>query len=89
MNNVVEIGFNEYATRETFYRIVMRTKDGKKIYLTENKWIGKDGGKLNCKWCFEKNNALWFNSLEQAKKFSEDYFTNFRNYEIESFTEIL
>ena len=89
MNNVVKIGCNEYGTLENFYRITMRTKNGKKLYLTEDKWVGKKAEKLLCKWVFEKNNALWFESLENAKQFTKDYFKNFVNYEIEGFVEIL
>lgn len=89
MKNVVEIGYNEIGIQENFYRIVMYTKNGKKLYLVEDKWIGKNAEKLLCKWEYTKHNALWFDSLAQAKKFAEDYFKNFINYKIEGFTEIL
>ena len=89
MNKVVEIGFNEYATMEDFYRITMLTKDNKKLYLTEDYWCGKNAEKLVCKWTFAKANALWFETLKQAEEFAKDYFKNFTQYKIEGFSEII
>ena len=89
MNKVVEIGFNEYATMENFYRITMLTKDNKKLYLTEDYWCGKNAEKLVCKWTFTKANALWFETLQQAENFAKDYFKNFSKYNIEGFSEII
>ncbi len=62
-----------------FFRIITRTQSGKKLYLKAG--VGK-----SCKWDFNKNEAIWFDTLNQAEKFADTYFKNFRNYIIEEFS---
>ena len=88
MNNVVKIGYNEFGTKEILYRITMKTKENKKLYLTEDFWCGKNAEKLICKWTFNRMDALWFETFESVTEFAKDYFKKFKNYEIESFEEI-
>lgn len=63
---------------EIFYEITMNTKGGKTLYLMEN--IGN-----SCKWTFNRDNSIWFNTLEEAQKFAKQYFKNFKNYTIKEF----
>lgn len=89
MNNILKIGYNEFGTKENFYRITMITKGNKKLYLCEGSWYGKNAEKLNCSWTFKKMDAIWFETLKQAEEFAKSYFKNFKNYMIESFVEII
>ena len=73
----------------TFYRIVMKTSAGKKLYLCENHWYGHNEEKINCKWEFSTENALWFETEKDAQKFCNGYFKNFKNYEIEVFSHYM
>lgn len=70
---------------ESFYRIIMRAKSGKKLYLKEDHWYGKNYEKINCAWSPTSQECLWFETEKDAKEFAEKYFTNFKNYEIEGF----
>lgn len=63
---------------DIFFRIIMKTKDGKTLYLKAG--IGK-----SCKWDFDKNEAIWFETLNQAENFVNTYFKNFKNYTIQKF----
>lgn len=85
IKNIIEMPFGEVLYRDIFYRIIMKTKAGRKLYLCENSWYGKNAEKINCKWEFTKANALWFETKEDAINFCKDYFKNFDNYEIEDF----
>ncbi len=85
INKVIEMPFGEVLYKDIFYRITMKTKGGKKLYLCENSWYGKNGEKINCRWEFTKANALWFETEKDAQDFCKDYFKNFTNYEIENF----
>ena len=76
MNKIIEMPFGEVLYKDIFYRITMKTKGGKKLYLCEN---------FNCKWEFTKANVLWFETEKDAQDFCKDYFKNFTNYEIENF----
>lgn len=69
--------------REIFYRIVMKTKSGKKLYLKCTDIYTND--KIRCEWEFSSENAIWFDTDTQAEKFCNMYFKNFKNYEIEEF----
>lgn len=64
---------------EVFFRITMKTQSGKKLYL-------KAGTGKSCKWDFNKNEAIWFETLNQTKNFADTYFKNFKNYNIEEFS---
>ena len=66
----------------TYYRIIMKTYDGKKLYL-------KDGVGKSCEWTFNKQEALWFETNKEAEDFAKQYFKNFSNYEIEDFIEYM
>ena len=70
---------------EAFYKVIMKTKTGKKLYLREHTWYGKNAKKINCSWEFTPENALWFETEKQALDFCKDYFKNFTKYEIEYF----
>lgn len=63
--------------------ITMETKNGKKLYLAEDKWVGKNKEKIVCKWTFDKNEALGFETEKDAKNFANEYFKNFTNYSLE------
>ena len=79
----------EVSVKDFFYRIIMHTRDGKKLYLTENTWYGKNSEKINCTWDFNYNNALWFETYDEAEEFAKGYFKNFTGYEIEEFFEYI
>lgn len=64
--------------------IKMQTKEGKNLYLAEDKLIGKNKKKLLCKWTFDKNEALGFETEKQANDFAKDYFKNFKNWEFDN-----
>ena len=64
---------------ETFTRILMHTKTGKKIYLKSA--IGN-----SCEWTFNKSEAIWFERETDAKSFAKKYFKHFNNYELENFS---
>ena len=60
--------------KERFSLISMKTKNDKTIYLMErNNLFG---------WTFDYNEALWFNTNDEAEKFAIDYFKNFKDWEI-------
>jgi hypothetical protein len=85
MNLQERLPSGEILNRDVFYRVTMKTKGGKKLYLCENSWYGKNAEKINCKWEFTKANALWFETKREAERFCKEYFKNFDNYEIEDF----
>lgn len=60
--------------KEQFSLISMQTKNGKTIYL------GEQGNSLG--WTFDYNEALWFNTNDEAERFARDYFKNFKNWKI-------
>ena len=57
MNKIIEMPFGEVLYKDIFYRITMKTKGGKKLYLCENSWYGKNGEKINK----HKQNLLFHN----------------------------
>lgn len=59
---------------ETFYLIMTKTKNNKKIYL------GADGDGFA--WTFDFNDGLWFNTPSEAEKFAKGYFKNFSKWQI-------
>ena len=64
--------------------ITMKTKEGKTLYLSEDKWVGKNQEKLLCKWTFNKQEALGFETEKEAENFAKDYFKNFTNWGYDS-----
>lgn len=62
---------------EIFYVIVMKLRNGHKMYLG----CGEREG-LNMIWT-NKDEACWFNTDKEAKDFAENYFINFKDYSIE------
>lgn len=64
--------------KEIFYVIIMKTKNGHKLYLG-------CGNGLGMVWT-NKEESCWFNTDKEAKDFAENYFLNFKNYEIEEIT---
>ena len=65
---------------DDFSIITMKTKTGKKLYLKS--------GKVNAvEWTFDKQDAIWFQTEEEAEKFCKNYFKNFKDYEIETIKE--
>lgn len=72
--------------KEYFYRIVMNTLSGRKLYLKAGKYIGD---KMNCEWEFTNENAIWFDTPKEAEDFAKDYFKNFKGYKIEEFSYII
>ena len=45
-------------------------------------------GKGNAvEWTFDKQDAIWFQTEEEAEKFCKNYFKNFKDYEIETIKE--
>ena len=55
--------------------ITMQTKTGKTLYLKEG--IGKA-----FEWTFDRSEAIWFETIEEAEKFANKYFKNFKDYKI-------
>ena len=66
---------------EQFSLVTMQTKNGKTIYL------GEQGNSFG--WVFDYNNALWFNTNEEAERFAIDYFKNFKDWEVKEVDCIL
>jgi len=56
----------------TAYIITMKTKEGKKLYLTSDK-----------EWSFIKDEGMWFAELEEAQNFAEEWFKSFDRYEFD------
>ena len=63
--------------KEYFTLITMKTKNNKTLYLTDDKY--------GYKWTFEKANAIWFETEQDAEKFCKNYFKKFKNYEFMTF----
>lgn len=62
--------------------ITMKTKEGKTLYLSEDKVLNNN--KLLCKWTFNKNEALGFETEKEAENFAKDYFKNFNDWGYDS-----
>lgn len=62
--------------------ITMKTKEGKTLYLSEDRVTKQD--KLICKWTFNKQEALGFETEKEAENFAKDYFKNFTNWGYDS-----
>jgi len=60
---------------EIFYTVTMKTKTGKKLYLSM--WDG------NPKWTFDFDQACYWNSEEMAEKFSKEWFKSFTDWMVE------
>lgn len=60
---------------EIFYVIVMKLRNGHKMYLG-------CGNGLGMVWT-NKENSCWFNTDKEAKDFAENYFLTFKDYSIE------
>ena len=69
---------------EIFYRVIMRTNTGRKLYLRCTDMYANNE-KVLCAWEFSNENAIWFNTDTEAERFCKMYFKNFKNYEIEEF----
>ena len=61
---------------EYFSLIIMKTKDNKTLYLGEK---GNGYG-----WSYNYDEAIWFETDEQAKAFAKGYFKKFNDWSIES-----
>lgn len=61
---------------DLFYVVTMKTRTDKTLYLAS------DYGD-SCKWIFDKDEAIWFETYSEAKDFCEKYFKDFRDYIIE------
>ena len=59
---------------EIFLIIAMKTKTNKNLYLSENGTNGK------LEWSFNINDAIWFNTDQDANKFADKYFKNFHDW---------
>ena len=84
MNNICEPIYSE-----CFFRIIMRAKTGKKLYLKEDHLYGKNKEKVNCSWSLSWQDCIWFKTEQDAKDFANNYFKNFKNYEVEGFEYIM
>lgn len=62
--------------------ITMKTKEGKTLYLSEDRLTKQD--KLICKWTFNKQEALGFETEKEAENFAKDYFKNFNAWGYDS-----
>lgn len=62
--------------------ITMKTKEGKTLYLSEDRVTKQD--KLICKWTFNKQEALGFETEKEAENFAKDYFKNFNAWGYDS-----
>lgn len=61
---------------DTFFIIKMNTRNNKNLYLVCDK-----GNSM--RWSFNKNEACWFNTFYDARKFAERYFKTFEDWHIE------
>lgn len=60
---------------ETFYVIVMNTRNNYKLYLCCGHGKSMTWGK--------KADSCWFNSKGQAEKFAKEYFKSFSKWSVE------
>lgn len=67
---------------EYFNIITMKTKTDKILYA-------KAGHGKSIEWTFDKKDAIWFQTEEEAEKFCKNYFKNFKDYEIETIKEYI
>lgn len=67
---------------EYFNIITMKTKTGRTLYA-------KAGHGKSIEWTFDKQDAIWFQTEEEAEKFCKNYFKNFKDYEIETVKEYI
>lgn len=65
-----------------FYIISMKTKNGKTLYLKakENEY----NNKMLYEWCFNYNNAIWFDAINDLENFANKYFKGFNNWNIKT-----
>ncbi len=63
---------------DLFYVITMISGTNTKLYLASD--IGN-----KCKWIFDREEAIWFETYTEAKDFCNKYFKNFSDYIIEDF----
>lgn len=65
---------------DDFSIITMKTKTDRTLYA-------KAGHGKSIEWTFDKQDAIWFQTEEEAEKFCKNYFKNFKDYEIETIKE--
>ena len=53
---------------DDFSIVTMKTRTGKQLYL-------KSGKGNAVEWTFDKQDAIWFQTEEEAEKFCKNYFT--------------
>lgn len=62
-----------------FETITMKSYNGKTLYL-------KATESNKCDWTFDKQEAIWFPTLSEAKEFAERYFKNFKGWSTKTVT---
>lgn len=60
---------------ENFYMITIKTKNGKKLFLSV--WNGKP------EWTFNKNLACFWDFDDKALDFAKRWFKNFKDWKVE------
>jgi len=65
----------ELLNDDSFFVISMLTYDGRRLYL-------KSDGGYNREWTFDRNQAIWFSTYDDAESFAKKWFKNFKSWEI-------
>ena len=75
---------------DLMYVITMKAKSGKTLYLRHIKDIYKRNGEITeiCKWVTDRNESTYFETEKKAREYAENYFKNFKNWEITEFEYI-
>lgn len=60
---------------EIFSVIAMKTKTDKNLYL-----MASETKEDKLEWTFDINEAIWFNTDEEANNFANKYFKNFNDW---------
>lgn len=67
-----------------FYAITMQTYNGKTLYLKTTGY----GNSLE--WTFNYDEAIWYETADEAEKVAKKYFKKFKNWEIKSvYTDLI
>lgn len=73
------------------YRICMKSKNGKQLYLgVKDAWYDKEG-KLHRihEWTWDMRCCMQFDRKEQAEEYAKTYFKNFSNWYINAHEDYL
>ena len=83
----------EYKPRSGYwadiYRICMKSKNNKTLYLTvKDAWYDKEGNlKRIHEWNYQRIGAMEFDTESKAEEYAKTYFKNFDKWYIETYNQ--